>query len=352
MIKSIYIILFSSILCIACSNNTKNTYDNVTRISYNDFNEIQTLKGVIHNLDSTILRPNQLKIFDTLLAVITKKEKHILRLCGLHSGIEISSGIEIGQGPNDLLLPNFVNNNSKDTILLSDRMKSVIVGYDINKFIKDKYPKAVKRVSLKHEVFGNIEILNKGFIAPAFQNSFLFNVYDGNGNITDSIGTYPHTGVDYSSMEQLVMFGFNFATNGSNRIAVCYNWTDLIDFYNEDGVLLKRLHGPDHFMSLFKEKRRANTVGATRVKGQTWDAYFVPMCIGDELWVVYSGAKDLESNFSDYKKRILTFGWDGTPHRILELDRGIIAFDVDIPSKKIYAISPTPEYHIVEYSYQ
>lgn len=67
-----------------------------------------------------------------------------------------------------------------------------------------------------------------------------------------------------------------------DRIAVCYKWTDLIDIYDQNGQLKKRIHGPEHSYAHFKEFRNGNAIAATSDKDNI-DAYFFPYNVGDEF---------------------------------------------------------------------
>lgn len=346
----ILIIFWVAILCYSCSDHAKSDYG-IVKFDCNSFKEIRKLEGQVFNLDTTVLAPKRLHIYDSLLAVLTPKESKVLHLFDLKTGRELACGLEIGQGPKDLLAPEFVNTFDSAEIVLSDMALSTIVKYNMEEFLHCEDPDFDMRISFNKGIYGRMGILQNKYIAPAFCENFLLNCFDIEGNIIDSIGFYPDTEFDVTPMEKMTMFNFQFATNKSDRVAVCYSWTDMIDFYDEKGNLLKRMHGPDHFMSRYKERRMGKAVGAMGIKGQSWDAYSVPVFVGDEFWVLYSGAKDLEANFSDYRKRIFVFDKNGSPLRIFELDKGITMFDVDAYNKKIYAICAKPEYHIVEYAY-
>lgn len=88
-----------------------------------------------------------------------------------------------------------------------------------------------------------------------------------------------------------------------------------------------------------------------QVKGQTRDAYFCPVNMEDEFWVLFSGKSESEEDYSILANQIFVYGWDGTPRRILNLNEGIFAFTVDKKNKKIYGISDSPEFHIISFSY-
>lgn len=60
-----------------------------------------------------------------------------------------------------------------------------------------------------------------------------------------------------------------------------------------------------------------------------------------------SGCKEVE-----LPDRIFVFDWNGIPQKIYTLDQGIINFAVDKVQKKIYGISSSPEFHVVEFSYK
>lgn len=349
-LRCIVAIFIVSVLCYSCSNQIK-TDCGVTEFDYNSFKTIRKLNGCVYNLDTTVLAPKRLHIYGSVLAVLTPQEDKVLHLFNLKSGKELACGLEIGQGPKDLLSPEFVDTSDSSEIVLSDMAMSTVVKYRLKDFLHREDPDFVSRISLEDGIYGRIGTLQSNYIAPAFCEDFLLHSFNAEGNIIDSIGTYPNTELEITSMEKMTMFAFQLTTNSFDRIAICYSWSDMIDIYDAEGHLLKRMHGPDHFISRYKEQQMGKAVGALRVKGQSWDAYSVPVSVGNEFWILYSGAKDLESNFSDYRKRILVFDKDGTPLRIFELDKGIIMFDVDEHNKKIYAICSKPEYHIVEYAY-
>lgn len=87
------------------------------------------------------------------------------------------------------------------------------------------------------------------------------------------------------------------------------------------------------------------------MKGKTRDAYFSPVNVGDEFWVLFSGKSESEDGYNILAEQIFVFGWDGTPRRILNLDKGVFAFTVNEKMKKIYGISDSPDFHILSFSY-
>lgn len=56
----------------------------------------------------------------------------------------------------------------------------------------------------------------------------------------------------------------------------------MIDIYDQNGQLKKRIHGPEHSYAHFKEFPCGNVIAATSDKDNI-DAYFFPYNVGDEF---------------------------------------------------------------------
>ena len=81
------------------------------------------------------------------------------------------------------------------------------------------------------------------------------------------------------------------------------------------------------------------------------DAFFSPKNAGDSFFVLYNGRNRNEKDHNSSCTKLLSFSWDGTPECVYTLDDPIFTYCVDAKHRKIYGVSTTPEYHIVEYSY-
>ncbi len=96
-----------------------------------------------------------------------------------------------------------------------------------------------------------------------------------------------------------------FATNGSDRVAICYYMTDLIEIYDSVGVLKNSMHGPEHFFSYFKEEHDADGVTSYPVKGKNRDSYFAPeasclYCIMEDMWTKRGMIRVVKSCFRSH----------------------------------------------------
>lgn len=334
---------------VACSQDKKN-YADALVVEYSDFENVLDLKAEVVDMDSSIWAPRQLQLYDTVLAVMNHGTDKLVHLFSLNSKKKVAEHISVGQGPNEMLAPNFIENDGQ-SVQLSDLMTSVVFKYNCADFMQQEEPVCIERITLKKRPFGEIRLLDKKIIGPARRNTCLLYKFDEFGTVIDSIGCYPEVDWETTDMEKVDMYAFSFTTNLHDKVAVCYNWTDLIDIYNEKGQLCNRIHGPLHFVSHFKEFNDGKVTSTSQVEGQTRDAYFCPVNVGDEFWVLFSGKSESEENYSILANKILVYGWDGTPRKVLNLDKGIFTFSVDKKNKKIYGISNAPEYHIVSFSY-
>ncbi len=250
-----------------------------------------------------------------------------------------------------MLLPRIVGNDDSK-ILISDLIKSTVLEYSMEDFFKSGELQYTKFISLQKPISGEVRLLKDRLIGDVSRNtSFLFYEFNSEGEVVDSIGRYPEANWEITDVEKKNVYSFSFTTNQQDRIAVCYNWTDLIDIYDREGNLLNRIHGPRYFASHFEEFNDGKVNSSSRVKGETRDAYFSPVHVGDEFWVLFSGKSEDEDGYNILAEQIFVFGWDGTPRKIFKLDKGVLAFTVNEKMRKIYGISNSPDYHILTFSY-
>ena len=337
---------------LSCSNSKEvSRYQQATCIDRGDFESTQTLVGSTLQLDDIVLRPTRLQVCDTLLLTMNAGEGKLIHVFNLKTKKKIGERVSKGQGPDEMLYPDFVR--AEGTCLqLYDAALSTLFTYDLHDFVANNHPIPVNRVKLNAQMSDRAQILGGTIICSAYSSNYQLSAYQPGGSKKDSLGTPPVSDIAFSDKEKPEAYKFSFVTNQVDKIALCYNWTDLIDILDASGKLLARIDGPQHFISAFKEFSDGRVHMAKRVKGQTRDAYFSPVTVGDDFFVLFSGKSEDEEGYSQLANQVFVFGWDGTPKQIFTLDQGVFAITVDKENKKIYGISDTPEFHIVEFSYQ
>lgn len=347
-VKILVLFLLNATL-FSCSQ--KNKYQYETSIERESFGTTQFLTGSNMQFDDIIMRPNRLLVCDSLLIMTNTGGKKLFDIFNLKSKKKVGERISVGQGPNEMIQSRFVYNDEK-TIVLFDMVKSTVFEFLLDDFVHNLNPTPFRKIKLDGKMLDNVGRLGNQIVGSTYNPNFLFFNFDMLGNKKGQMGKYPVSEINFSDSEKLKAYQFSLATNHVDKIVICYNWADLIDIYNINGELYKRIVGPQHFTSVFKEFHDGNVISARSVQGKQRDAYFNPVSVGDEFFVLFSGKSMDKEGYTILSDQILVFSWDGEPQKKLSLDQGIFAFTVDDKNNKIYGISDTPEYHIVEFEYQ
>lgn len=344
------IILLILGVCVLFSCAQKDRYFDAEVFSFNDFDAEIELKGTILEFDDLIMNPSGLQVYDSILVTLEYGGEKLCNVYNLNTKKKIGSRLTRGQGPNEMLMPSFIDNDGT-SIQIVDLATSVIYKYDLIDFIKNTEPHPIFRAKLEENINSGMQMLGNKIIGyPYFKKHQLY-VFDMMGKKIDEFADFPRSSIDYSDMERTDAFYMGFASNGKDRVAICYYMTDLIDIYDSTGTLRKRIHGPEHFFSYFKEISDAQGVTSQQVRGKNRDAYFSPESAGDKLFVLYNGGYVEEKDHSSFCKRLFSFSWDGVPQNIYILDDPIFTFCVDKKRNKIYGVGNYPDNHIVEYAY-
>ena len=158
-------------------------------------------------------------------------------------------------------------------------------------------------------------------------------LFDKQGQKIRSFAGFPDGVKSEPNEQRSDMYQMGYVSNGKDRVAITYYMTDIIEVIDAEGNVLRHLQGPEKF---------------SYEAGK--DAFFSPKNAGDSFFVLYNGRNRNEENHNSSCNKLLSFSWDGTPERVYTLDDPIFTYCVDVQKRKVYGVSTTPEYHIVEYS--
>ena len=348
MKKQVVFLLLGACMLFSCSQ--KDRYIDARIFGFNDFEVEIELKGNLLEFDDLVMNPSELQVYDSILVTLEYGGEKLCNVYNLNTKKKIGERLVRGQGPDEMLMPSFIDNDGT-CVQIVDMATSVVYKYDLRDFIENAEPRPTTKTKLEENVNSGMQILGDKLVGyPYFKEHQLY-VFDGTGKKVNEFAGFPVSTIDYSDMERTDAYYMGFASNGTDRLAICYYMTDLIDIYNAAGVLQKRIHGPEHFFSYFKEVHDANGITSRQVKGKNRDAYFAPESAGDKLFVLYNGGYVDEKDHSSFCKRLFSFSWDGVPQTIYILDDPIFTFCVDKKRNKIYGVSNRPDNHIVEYTY-
>lgn len=345
--KNIYYILFLSIITISCSETKQ--YQNASLFDRDDFSTLE-VKGQTIEFDDIVMEPSLLQVYDTFLITYNNKTNKLFHIFSLPSKKKIGERISMGQGPTEMLMPVFINKN--DSVEIFDMMSSTLFKYSISEFINNPTPIPDARIKFNEQPFwSELSMLNNKFVGVSYKPDAPCYMFSQEGTKVGGFGTYPKSLSEYTDLELTNAYRAILTTNQKNRVVVCHFFTDLIDIYDENGVLLKELHGPDHFFTQFKEFKDGERIGSNAIPETYRDAFYSPINVGEEFFVLYNGKYIKKPGYTLLPKDIFTFDWDGNPKRHFILDQGVSRITVDQKNKKIYGISNDPEYHIIEFNY-
>ena len=336
--------------CLFISCATKESYEGAVPFSLDDFRFRKQLSGMTVPFDTPVMSPYNIQVYDTILVTMESQGDAVCCLYNLRNRRKIGERLKKGQGPSEMLMPAFVNNDGK-SIQVVDMATSTVYRYDVQEFIHQDAPQPLSTCKLEGEVCAEMQQAGDRLIGYSYFKEHQLFAFDGNGKMVAELAEFPPCTIEYTETEQADAFYMGFASNTRNRVAICYYMTDLIDFYTTEGELLKRLHGPEQFFSYFTEVHDGGGATSRPDRNRNRDAYFSPRGTSDRLFVLYNGGRVADEGHSPSCNRLFSFTWDGKPNTLYELENPIVCFCVDEENQKFYGISINPEFRIIEYTY-
>lgn len=344
-----YICLLIIFVFVSCDANRK--YDDCAIFSNDQLSKSTfDLIGKTIDFDVPVRKPVKIYSFDSILVVNNMAMDTLMDIYNLNTNKYICSNIPVGSGPEELLISS--NMQEKDSFIsFYDQMKNKIFIYRKCDLLQNS-PKVIKVIQLD-------EPANNAFITPCnniIATSFntenkRFSIFDMNGEFIQYIGNYPNYKVSLSNYEVIESFMCHMAMKDT-IVVLAYNRTDLLEIYDSNGILKKRVQGPNQFFPAIKQIEEGEKVHFQESIGKSRDAYFSPVIYKKEIWVLYSGKYfDPYNSSSNYLNNIiLVFDIEGNIKRKYILSEPIISFTINSDRNILYGISDIPEMHIIEFN--
>lgn len=347
ILLSIYISSFCS-----CNRDTPKI-EGAYNFSFDDFPQQKKLNAK-KMLNSELLEdPHKIYVKDSVLFIINGPGSDFL----LHSyntitKERIGASIEVGIGPEEMIYCNnlqFFDNK----LYLNDMQQNKFIVYDYDDLIHDSFcnPDSIFYIKNIHPqnplLLSNIKFVGNDLTAEGQLISF-FNI---NGEREEKSIPYPYIeGKEYESdFHKKRSFECRMITDFEN-VYITYVYTDLIDFFDANGNLKRRISGPESYPPYLYEKRSDGGNFVSTDIDKTKVAYMSPNITKDYLWVLYYGSLP-QPDIDFLSNKILVFDKEGNPKYLFELDQPILYFCVDELLKRIYGITVNPEYSIVYFDY-
>lgn len=349
--KSSYFVLILFALLSCTEHGQSQYYASSSSFSDDSFTESVSLTAKTLEMDNMVMSPSNIQVFDTLLITIDRNAEFLFHVYNLNNNTEINQCIRKGEGPDDMLRPTFIDNDRK-IVKIADASRQNVYEFELQEFAYSKTPMPLKTYKLEKPVIGFLADMGDKTYSYASSSECLVEVFDSAGKIEKQLIDFPESNLGMNRNESLSAYYLNLTTNQKDRIALTYSLTDLIEIYDNEGKLQKRLHGPMGFACKMQEKSVDENIMMELAEGfEERDAYFCPRNTGDGFIVSFNGMLVDADDHNSYQNVLYYFDWNGNPIARYTLDDGIFKFDVDPVRRKIYGISSDPEYHLVEYSY-
>lgn len=152
MKKSIQLIIMGILFLnvISCSNKEDKIYPNSQLFSRDDC-DTQNLTSSRIEFKDLILKPSSLIVLDSILITNNQGTERFFHIFNLNTLNKIGERIVMGQGPDDMLMPSFVQQN--DSIKIFDMMTSSLFSYATADFINQENPKPRHKIAFEEKPF-------------------------------------------------------------------------------------------------------------------------------------------------------------------------------------------------------
>jgi hypothetical protein len=341
MRKSIIYILLLSVMLIAC---TKNPTCPIRHFEGKPVQRIYPAK-IVDLEEFGILRPAGLvKTDNNSFLIRDRQNENIFNLINLSTG-KIARGINIGQGPGELIMPtNFQYRNGK--MLTYDRKKiyEIILSSDSTLAVKELYEidTDVPRLFM-------INHLDTTFMATGIFEDFWLAEMNKDGEILSTIDfpIFKETRRTPGIALSLLYISTYMANSPDNkRVVIATQSHGVISFLNrtESGIeeyKQLRYHAPN-----FIVQERGNIAYSrdNRIGFCSLD------CADNYVFALYSGRTFSSHGMLNHRcEHLLVYDWEGNPIRRYVLDIPLTAFVYCKKTNSIYGLAEHPEGVLIQY---
>lgn len=333
---------------LSCTPNTKRNKDAI-QFTYADFPSTVQLSGKNFLLEEEPLNPVRVFLSDSILFVQNMHSEVHFSLYNVKDQIKITDCFLFGNGPLELIAPAIIACEGGIVHIL-DKPKMKLYSYDIASLCNNEF-RCVNEIRFSGFPFDMALLKDKIAAltyAPGHQR---ITFYSMQGDSIETKGEFP-ADKELSFVEQFETYQCYMITNKiKDKIYLFYKLTDLIEVYDQHGNLLQRVQGPDSFLTeLAQVSIGDGAIKATSVSKEVCDAYFFPIHVDGNTFVLYSGKRNI-NNTSSLFDQILVFDELGNPLRIYNLDIPIFAMTINPVDRIIYGITMNPEPRIVTFQF-
>lgn len=288
-------------------------------------------------VDSFLGNPYQIiKVRDKLVIadVIDEKLIHIYDLGKQEIVKQIFSK---GSGPNDLLLPIYINTIDTNTISVFQRQSSIYTEYNVSDLLQGNLNPSVRITFPESD---NIKKLsNNLFIGNGLFKDGAMGVYYKDGNLFKYWDTYPSFINNLSNPSQKFQIGQQYFTVNSlnNFLITASIFTGHIQFFNINNQL--EINKIKEFKtSLSSIEQRIENVKDIKLKSEDI-VYYEDITSTDSFFYILYCGNSMNKKETKENNYILQFDFKGEPIQALKTNKRIFKFCVSDDDSELYAIA-------------
>ncbi len=338
-----FLLLIVIIMYSGCSDKAK-------KYNYTNYKKLERPNKTI-NLKSTkindfeLLVPTAIGLIENYLIIVDKKADKVIKIIDLKSKNLVTAFGKRGQGPSEFVgASDIIQDPIKTNMFwVFDISARKLKKFDINKVVKNIFEP--EKIILFKEGVGipkQVIITENKIIGIGFFFKGRIAIYDLNGNYIKSLGKIPvnFKNERFASQHSLGFEGKFVYKKKTKTIFIAPLLSDIIEKYDENGVLCSTLHGPDLFFPEYEIVQAGEYYTITYNK-KTRNGY-VDICYNkkfDNLFLLYSGKYFFDTNRNLFYNTVYVIGKDDKIIEKIKLDTGVKRIKMSNDGKIIYALS-------------
>lgn len=324
--------LVLALVCFSCSDR----FENVDRyFTTADFTQRSTLHGSRLEL-GTLLAPANIFVHDSLFfvaGIALRNNVSVFKRGKTYT--KVGEIIPTGQGPDEMQSVVKMSFDKGEIFWARDLVSGSLKQFAL--YVRDDsvFTERLRSIFLPMPGF-NVFFLQDhriGVTTPDIQPLKRFYVYDTTGTRLGEFGDYPVLKREIPPTAMVEVYnGWVGVHPDKQKFALCYEFTDLVEFYDSGFNLLTRVHGPHQFFPEFDLKDRGGAPVMVRRYNKTKFAYQHIECTDRFVYMLYDNGETVSketSHVDDHYSTLVVLDWQGNPCALYQLDHPIITFCVD-----------------------
>lgn len=282
----------------------------------------------IFDLDSLLLINTYGQSKEYWLYLFSKKENKIIK-----------KFLKYGRGPNESLSLFATGISHSDSLWTYDIMKKEIYKAPLVSIVKDRDVKFARYPV--DEYYYQIDFMQDSI--------YLGTGNELSGNKMSFVNLYNQhkfleKGEFYSLPDNLPIAAVKDAFTSyisikpdGNKVVLAYRYTDVIEIFDQKGILQNTVQGPGNFMSEFELSR--GDIARMRKTKETRKAFVSLLTTNNYIYLLYSG-NTRESEEWSSGRFLFVYNWDGKPIKSFYFDTPVDCLGIDEKTMTFYSYNP------------